>query len=77
MTFLTRQEAAQRVGCFDAAAIAIWRRRKHPLPRGYRAAVRMGGKVFPARAGERLHADIIGRIQPMGEALEEGFCYDP
>lgn len=74
--FITRAAAAQRIGCYEARQIAIWKRKGHPLPKGFKPAIRVDGVVYPARSGETLHADIVNRVQVLGGTVEDGFCYD-
>lgn len=73
--FIPRDQAARQVGCFEARMISIWRDKGHPLPKNYRAAIRVNGQVIPARDFRELHSSIVLRFQPMGETVEEGFVY--
>lgn len=64
-------------GFIDAGQLPKWRRRKWPLPEGWRAAIRIEstGEIHTVKYGEKLHSEIVRRVHPVGESYTEGFVY--
>jgi len=75
MKFISKAESMGLFGICCASQIPIFKRKGFKIPKGFKAAIEHDGVVYPAKGGERLHADIELRVGIWLEPCIQGFVY--